>query len=59
MRLTAFSVGHLIVDSLAERLGIPLSYASNLDGFLGQNTVRLVNQDASIALFKPSESVTL
>ena len=46
------SIGHLIVDSLATRLGIKLS--NQKGGYTGQSEVQLGEKSVSLTLFKPS-----
>ncbi|KAJ3576775.1 hypothetical protein NP233_g227 [Leucocoprinus birnbaumii] len=48
--LTRHSVGHLIVDSIAERLGIKLS--SQKGGYAGQGQVQLGEKQVLLTLFK-------
>jgi peptidyl-tRNA hydrolase, PTH1 family len=48
------SVGHLIVDALASRLGVPMSVDKDLEGYRGHSNVSLGNATVSITLFKPS-----
>lgn len=56
--LTTCSLGHYIVDSLADRLGVRLAYEKNVDGFMGSTTVELSSmsgRDVIVTLLKPSE----
>ena len=56
--LTTYSLGHYIVDSLADRLGVRLTYEKNVDGFVGSTTVELSSQsgrDVTVTLLKPSK----
>ncbi len=48
------SVGHLIVDSLAARLGLRL--LPDKDGFVGQGTVNVGEALVDLTLFKSSKT---
>ena len=56
-RLTSscsYSVGHLIVDSLASRLGIPLTYDASVEGYHGQGQVTHPTTPYEVTLYKSS-----
>ena len=53
------SVGHVIVDSLSDRLGVTLSRSKEYDGFSGTVNVELNGSSFAITLFKPSTSESL
>lgn len=54
MVLTLYSVGHLIVDTLANRLGIKLS--NQKGGYAGHGQVHIGETLVSLTLFKSSMS---
>ncbi|OBZ70975.1 putative peptidyl-tRNA hydrolase [Grifola frondosa] len=49
--LTRHSVGHLILDSLAFRLGV--SFASERVGYIARTNVAIGENSAALTLFKP------
>lgn len=53
--LTVYSVGHLIIDSLSERLGLTLAANDKLNGLYVRDVVRLDDQYVDLALLKTSE----
>ncbi|EKM54204.1 uncharacterized protein PHACADRAFT_257882 [Phanerochaete carnosa HHB-10118-sp] len=51
--LTRHSVGHLVVQSLADRVGISISADKRLDGLVGRGSVTLAENDVSLTLYLP------
>ena len=50
-------MGHLIVDSLASRLGISMTSDRAMGGIVGRTTTTLGDDLVSVTLFKPSECI--
>lgn len=50
--VTRHSVGHLIIDSLASRLGIPLTYDASVQGYHGQGQVPHPATPYEVTLYK-------
>jgi len=53
MPLTRHSVGHLIIDSLASRLGIRMAADRTMGGFVGHTKTTFGEDLVSLTLFKP------
>jgi len=53
MPMTRHSVGHLIIDSLASRLGVCMASDRALGGIIGHTTTMMGENPVSITLFKP------
>ncbi|KZP16492.1 peptidyl-tRNA hydrolase [Athelia psychrophila] len=51
--MTRHSVGHLIIDSLAARLGVTLASDRNMGGLVGRVETTLGDSLVSVTLFKP------
>lgn len=51
--LTRHSVGHLVVNSLADRLGISIRSDKRLGGFVGRGSAVLAETDVSLTLYMP------
>ncbi|EJD03195.1 peptidyl-tRNA hydrolase [Fomitiporia mediterranea MF3/22] len=56
---TRHSVGHVILDSIAERLGYNLPLNEQLDGYLGDGVTNINNKPTRLALFKPRPAMNV
>jgi peptidyl-tRNA hydrolase, PTH1 family len=54
---TCFSVGHLVVDSLAARLGVRMTADRSMGGYIGHGNITLEGTVVSLTLFKSSMSL--
>jgi len=52
MPMTRHSVGQLVINSLASRLGISMTLDRPLDGFIGHTTTTFGEHPVSVTLFK-------